>query len=69
VPKDGTGHKAGFQGVKSRLGALRPYKLDVLLEESGERSGDLGVIFYEAAVEVGEAEETLNVEDGLGSTP
>ena len=69
VPEDRTDHEAGLQSIESRLGTLCPYKLDVLLEEGSERGGDLRVILYKAAVKVGETEETLDIEDGLRSSP
>ena len=44
-------------------------KYRVLLEEASEREDDAGVAFNEAAIEVGEAEEGLEVSDRLRLRP
>ena len=61
MQEDWSGGEHGFQGVESRLAAVRPEPRNVFSGEAGHRSDNIGVSVDEAVVEIGEPEEGLYV--------
>jgi len=61
--KNWFGQEEGFQGVEGGLTDGGPVPLEVLLGEVNEGAGDIGVIWDESPVEVGEAKEGAYVFD------
>ena len=55
------GSECGFQGVESRLAVVGPEPLNVFLSEVGHWSDDIRVSMDEVVVEIGKAEEGLDV--------
>ena len=59
--KDGFQEEKVFQGIEGRLTQGGPIPGEVLLGEVNEGTGDVGVVRDKVSVEVGKAEEGVNV--------
>ncbi|OAD02466.1 hypothetical protein MUCCIDRAFT_119704, partial [Mucor lusitanicus CBS 277.49] len=53
VAQDRVRQNGSFEGIKRQLGGSRPFKFDILFEESREWSADLGIVLDKATIKVG----------------
>ena len=63
VGEDGSLSKLFFKCVEGSHAIIREVPRDVLLGEASERNADIGIAVDEATIEVGKAEEGLDVLD------
>jgi hypothetical protein len=69
VTEDWGRGESALELVKGFLSLRRPFKALILAEEGGDRGSDAGITVNEAAVEVSEAQEYLNILDAGGNRP
>ena len=69
VPEDWRRGEQELESIECGLGLDRPCKLLSFAQQVGNREDNARVSIDKTAVEVGESEEYLNVEDRLGDWP